>query len=157
MCRRRISASSRGRTARHAYTLVEVLAVTVLLGLVASLGIPPLLRSIAGDPLERAAGQLVLAYRDARAQAYGHRVRFALEPWGFSAASRDGLPAGLPEAHLPDGIRVAWTCAGRPVGVLDLDARGHGLDAGVVLRRDERAVGFMVDGLTGQWRRTDLR
>lgn len=134
---------------RHrAYTLLEVLAVTVLLGLLVSLGAPPLLRVISGDPLERAAGQLAVGFRDARAQAYGRQIRMQLEPWGFTAVPAD---AAASTTRIADDIAVIWTRKGHPIRSLDLDPRGHGLDAEVALRRDERTVAFTVDGLTGRW------
>lgn len=137
---------------RRAYTLVEVMAVTVLLGLLATLGVPPMLRAMAGDPLERAAGRLVQAFRDARAQAYGHRLELDLGAWGFAAAIiGDGARAALPPVRLPESVQVTWTRRGRPVTHLELDPRGHGLDLDVVLRQDERERLFTIDGLTGRW------
>lgn len=137
---------------RHAYTLVEVLAVTVLLGVVATLGAPPLLRSITGDPLGQAAGRLAHAFRDARAQAYGHRISMRLEPWGFSGASiEDGIRTSLPTARLPESVQASWTRRGRSTNLLDLDARGHGPDTDVALRQDDREMIYTIDGLTGRW------
>jgi prepilin-type N-terminal cleavage/methylation domain-containing protein len=137
---------------RRAYTLVEVMAVTVLLGLLATLGVPPMLRAMAGDPLERAAGRLVQAFRDVRAQAYGHRLDLELTSSGFTAAiSDDGVRSAMPPARLPEAIQVTWTRRGRPVTRLELDPRGHGLDLDVVLRQDEREQLFTIDGLTGRW------
>jgi prepilin-type N-terminal cleavage/methylation domain-containing protein len=138
--------------ARRAFTLVEVLAVTVLLGLVASLGVPPMLRAMAGDPLERAAGRLAQAFRDVRAQAYGHRLDLELSTRGFSATAVDqGQRTVLPPARLPETIQVAWTRQGRPAPRLELDPRGHGLDTEVALRQDGRELLFTIDGLTGRW------
>jgi len=137
---------------RRAYTLVEVLAVTVLLGLVAGLGVPPLLRSIAGDPLGRAAGRLALAFRDARALAYGQRLGIELEAGGFTiAATDDRARSSLPGARLPETVQATWSRNGRPIRLLELDARGHGLDTDVVLRQDARELHFTIDGLTGAW------
>lgn len=136
----------------HAYTLVEVLAVTVLLGLVASLGAPPLLRAITGDPLRQAAERLGLAFRDVRAQGYGHRVDMQLESWGFTAATLDeGRRLPLPEGRLPDAIQATWTRDGRAVNRLEIDPRGHGLDTAITLHHDARELAFTVDGLTGRW------
>lgn len=131
---------------RHAYTLVEVLAVTVLLGLLATLGVPPLLRTISGDPLGKAADRLVLAFRDTRAKSFGRPANFTLEPWGFSA---DGVTD--PAARLPDSIRATWTRNGLGVRQLLLDSRGHGPDTDVLLRLDDRELRFALDGLTGLW------
>jgi prepilin-type N-terminal cleavage/methylation domain-containing protein len=137
---------------RHAFTLVEVMAVTVLLGVLASLGVPPMLRAMAGDPLERAAAQITLSFRDLRAQAYGHRLELDLAAWGFAAARiEDGGRATLPPFRLPETIQVSWTRRGRPVTRLEIDPRGHGFDHEVVLRQDEREKPFTIDGLTGRW------
>ena len=137
---------------RLAFTLVEVLAVTVLLGVLATLGVPPMLRAMAGDPLERAAAQLTRSFRDVRALAYGHRLDLELAVWGFSAALLDnGARTDLQPARLPESIQVFWTRRGRPVQRLELDARGHGLDTDVTLRQDERERSFTIDGLTGRW------
>ena len=137
---------------RHAYTLVEVLAVTVLLGLVASLGVPPMLRAMTGDPLDRAAGRMAQAFRDVRAQAYGHRLVLELTAAGFTATvSDDGVRSVLPPLRLPEDIQATWTRRGRPAPRLELDPRGHGLDTEVTLRLDERELSFAIDGLTGQW------
>ena len=137
---------------RHAFTLVEVMAVTVLLGVLATLGVPPMLRAMAGDPLERAAAQITRSFRDLRAQAYGHRLELDLTAWGFTAARiEDGARAALPPFRLPDSIQVSWSRRGRPVTRLEIDPRGHGLDHEVVLRQDERDMLFTIDGLTGRW------
>lgn len=137
---------------RHAYTLVEVLAVSVLLGVLATLGVPPMLRAMAGDPLERAAAQLTRSFRDLRAQAFGHRLDLELAAWGFTAVSdADGRRTELPTTRLPEAIQVTWTRRGRPAPRLELDARGHGLDTEVTLRQDERELSFTIDGLTGRW------
>ena len=136
----------------QAYTLVEVLAVTVLLGLVAGLGAPPLLRTLAGDPLGRAAGHLAQTFRDARAQAYGRPLSLTLESWGFSAVCREaGGPTSLATTPLPEAIQVSWTRQRRPLRHLELDRRGHGLDTEVVLRQDDQEVAYTIDGLTGRW------
>jgi len=141
-----------GTRRRNAYTLVEVLAVTVLLGVVASLGMPSLVRAIAGNPLERAAGRLALAFRDVRAQGYGHRLSLGLEPWGFTAVSSDrGGRTNLPTAQLPGGVQVFWSRHGRTTRAMELDPRGHGLDTDVTLRLDDRDLRFTIDGLTGVW------
>ena len=138
--------------ARHAFTLVEMLAVTVLLGLLASLGVPPLLRTITGDPLGRAADRLNLAFRDARAQAHGHRLGLDLDTSGFTATTEeDGQLVELPTTRVPETIQLTWTRNGRSVRRLDLDPRGHGLDTDVTLRFDERELHFTIDGLTGAW------
>ena len=139
---------------RHGYTLVEVLAVTVLLGLIASLSVPPLLRAMSRDPLSHAADQLAHAFRDLRAQAYGHHISLELETWGFSAVSiDDGVRTALPTARLPDAVQVSWTRNGRTTRALDLSARGHGLNTEVTLQRDNRDLSFTIDGLTGTWTR----
>lgn len=137
---------------QRAYTLVEVLAVTVLLGLVASLGVPSLLRAISGDPLDRAAGRLAQAFRDTRAQAYGHHLSMRLESWGFTSVSgNDGVRTTLPTARVPESVQLSWTRNSRAVDLLDLDPRGHGPDTEVALRQDDRELLFTIDGLTGRW------
>ena len=134
---------------RRAYTLVEVLAVTVLLGVLATLGVPPMLRAMAGDPLERAAAQLARGYRDARAQAFGRRLDLELASWGFAAASADG--GRLAPTRLPDEFQVSWTRNGKPVPQHGIDARGHALDLDVAVRDADRELFYTVDGLTGRW------
>jgi prepilin-type N-terminal cleavage/methylation domain-containing protein len=137
---------------RGGYTLVEVLAVSVLLGLLAALGVPPLMRAITGDPLARAAQQLAQTFRDARAQAFGHRLSLDLEPWGFTAAiADDGARTALPSVHLPDSVYVSWTRTSTSVRQLLLDARGHGLDTDVYLHQGGQDLVFTIDGLTGRW------
>lgn len=137
---------------RRAYTLVEVLAVTVLLGVVASLGVPPLLRAISGDALARAADRLAQSFRDARAQGYGQRLDFDLDSWGFAAVAGEGRArTTVAEVRLGDGIQAGWTRNGRPLRRLELDPRGHGLDATLALRQDGRELRFAIDGLTGTW------
>lgn len=141
---------------RGAYTLVEVLAVTVMLGLLAGLGAPPLLRAIAGDPLVRAADHLAQAFRDARSQAYGHRLRLELEASGFIAMiTVDGVRSRLPDTRVPESIQLSWSRDGRPARLLECDARGHSLDTDVVLQQDARELRYAINGLTGAWvRRT---
>jgi prepilin-type N-terminal cleavage/methylation domain-containing protein len=137
---------------RQAYTLVEVLAVTVLLGLIAGLASPSLLRAVTGDPLRRAADRLALAYRDVRAQAFGRHLSLELEPWGFSATSHaGGQRVALPSTRLPEVIQVSWIRDGRSVHLVDIDPRGHGPDLDVAVLQDARELRYTVDGLTGQW------
>lgn len=137
---------------RHAYTLVEVMAVSVLLGVLATLGVPPMLRAMAGDPLERAAAQLIRSFRDARALAYGHRLDLDLAAWGFTPAQADEhVRTALPPVRLPESIQVSWSRRGRPVTRLEIDPRGHALDTDVTVRQDERERLFTIDGLTGRW------
>lgn len=134
---------------RHAYTLVEVLAVTVLLGLLATLGAPPMLRAMAGDPLERAAARLIQGFRDTRAQAYGHRLELELDASGFIPVRGDGQDAA--PVRLGEAVQVSWSRRNQQVARLSIDPRGHSLDLDVTMRLDERELSYAVDGLTGRW------
>ncbi len=131
---------------RRSYTLIEMLAVMALLGLLAALAAPGVVRAMTGDPLQAAADRLSRAMRGARAAAFGRAVAIELAPWGFAV----GGPGGV-TLRLPDGIAAAWTCDGRPAQRLALDPRGHGPDTRLVLAQGRREISLVIDGLTGQW------
>jgi prepilin-type N-terminal cleavage/methylation domain-containing protein len=136
----------------HGYTLVEVLAVTVVLGLLAGIGVPPLVRTIAGDPLARASATLARDLRDARAAAFGRPLALTLAADGF--ASADGRPSA---SRLPATVQAEWRRDSRTATRLELDRRGHGPDTALILRHEGRELRYAIDGLTGRWTRLDER
>lgn len=139
---------------RRAYTLVEVLAVTVLLGLVVGLAVPALVRAADHDPAGRAGERLAHAFRSARALGYGHPLHFELDGSGFTAlAVGPGARRPLATFRLPASVQAVWTSGGRAVEAVQLDARGHGPDLELALRLESTAQErvLLADGLTGLW------
>lgn len=132
------------------YTLIELLAVVVVLGLAAGIGIPPLVRMAGGTPLDRACA--TLRGGDARARLLAREtaldLTFDLEPTGLRCrTARHPL-----EVSLPEGAIVTWLAVdGRPLRSLAINPRGRSQDLiiQVTVARDARR--FRLLGLSGEW------
>jgi prepilin-type N-terminal cleavage/methylation domain-containing protein len=136
---------------RHpGYTLIELLAVVVVLGLAAGIGIPPLVRLAGGTPLERACA--LLRDGDARARMLargtGRELAFELDAGGMRCrAAREPL-----EALLPEGVSAEWLATdGQPLRTLTIDSRGRSRDLSLRLRAVGASRRFHLLGLSGEW------
>jgi prepilin-type N-terminal cleavage/methylation domain-containing protein len=132
----------------HGYTLIELLAVVVVLGLVAGVGVPPLVRMVGGSPLDRACQAVRDADRHARRLAHGRGIEFDLLSDGF-----DSRTASVEHSlRLAPGSSVSWlTADGKPLRRLAMNSRGRSVDmrVGVIVARDRRE--FQVSGISGEW------
>lgn len=136
-----------------AFTLVELMAVVVLLALVSALGAVGLSNTGGRARLDTAAATLLYADRSARLLAQRHG---SLE----LGLSRDGATLSITTAfdaarirvyELPRGTRVELLGAhsAEPVQAIVLDARGRGDDYLARILLGERAESWSVAGLTG--------
>ena len=136
---------------RVAYTLIETLAVLVVLGLVAALGVPALVRTTGGDPLARAIASTAAVDQRLRQAAIGRggELRFAeshIEAW----VTGDPTPREV--------IAPGFTISGRqlPRGellrTLLIDCDGRSDDAELVFIGGDRRQRITVHGLSGEWK-----
>lgn len=133
---------------RHGYTLIELLAVVVVLGLAAGIGIPPLVRLVGGSPLDRASHAVRAGDLQARQLARGTGLNLDLLDDGV--ASRTTTPEH--RVVMEPGSSVAWsTPDGKPLRTLTIDSRGRSIDLLVEVRvgRDRRR--YLVSGISGEW------
>jgi len=136
---------------RRGVTLLELLLVTAILGLVASLGAGAVVRAAQGEPL--AAGAAALHAAEARA-----RLLVRSHGPGVIAIERDTwwlATAGDERRRLwrePEGLRVVVRGeAGRILREVPLDAAGRGPDLRIELADGQGVRRFAVLGLSGQW------
>jgi prepilin-type N-terminal cleavage/methylation domain-containing protein len=132
---------------RTAYTLIELLAVVVVLGMLASIGIPPLARAATGTPLERACRAVQTCEQRARQDARGTGVDLDL--------TADGIhPVGAPPAEALVGpeVALAWrSAADAPLRRLHIDRHARSVDLVVEIRHGELRRRFLVSGISGEW------
>ena len=141
-------------TFRAGLTLVEILAVVILLGLLGTaLTAMPLLRGRVDADAQAAAARIRTAEQRARAGAIGGGGVFRLDQvsmfgsitWPPSAATQTWTE------DLPSGFDVRVFCDRRPTDRLHYDARGRSPDAELHLLTGDREWRWQVDGLTGVW------
>lgn len=130
------------------FTLVEMLAVLVVLALMAAL-LPPLLAG-GRDRLELAATtrEIAAALRETRSLAIreGHSEAFVLDSAGL-------FRAGLgPVRRLPAGLRLSLTgiADGRARAAIRFFADGSSTGGHLIMLRGERRSDVTVDWLTGR-------
>ena len=136
---------------RVAYTLIETLAVLVVLGLVAALGVPALVRTAGGDPLSRAVATAASVDQRLRQAAIGRggELRFTqghLEAWVT------GEPT--PREVMDPGFTMSGRLLprGELLRTLLIDADGRSVDAEVVFTGGDRRQRITVHGLSGEWK-----
>jgi prepilin-type N-terminal cleavage/methylation domain-containing protein len=135
---------------RRAYTLIETLAVLVVLGLVAALGVPALARSAGGDPVARAVAAVAAVDQRLRQSALGRggELRFSagrIEAWVVG----DSQPLAVVDAG--PVITGRLQPRGEPLRTLVIDTDGRSLDAELWLTVGERRQHVSVLGLSGEW------
>ncbi len=133
---------------RAGYTLIELLAVTVVMGLAAGIAVPGLVRAAGGDRLAEAASRLEREERQVRRLSHGTGAVLEVESSGWSGRVGDGEVA----YHLPLDIEATWRSGGRMLSRLAIDARGLSGDYEVTLRMGDRERSFLIAGLSGEWR-----
>lgn len=130
------------------YTLIELLAVVVILGLAAGLGIPPLARMASGNPLERACQTMNAGDRRARQLALGNGLEVDLLAEGLRSRSA----AIAHEAMIASGGVLTWsTLDGRQLQRLVIDHRGHSKDLLVEITIGQQQRKYLVSGISGEW------
>jgi len=138
------------RMRRHAYTLVEVLAVVAIAGLVAAAVSPALVRAATSDPLTRAVLVVREGDRLARQQAVG--------VGGYWTITEERLVSGIAgwqptNATLPAGCSVVLQRSGddAPIEQLAIDRAGASSDVVVRIAVDTRVRRYRILGLSGAW------
>lgn len=133
---------------RHGLTLIETLAVTALLGMVAALGVPALVRSIAQDPLDAVVTGLMSQEAQARALAYGRGGHVELRGNGLGMLGPHG---DLVTYVAPSDVQLDWTISGSSAVRLDYDTAGRSRDVAVTATREQHYIRLQLAGLTGEW------
>lgn len=140
---------------RCAYTLIELLAVVVLLALLAGLALPALVRTARTDPLDRAVSAARSACHQLRVLAVGSAVHAELTPAGFTAYRiRDGGNEGatLVDLRLDADLDMTWSNgSGNPLTRIAIDHRGRSEDLLVTMRAGSRHRRFRISGISGEW------
>ncbi len=133
---------------QDAYTLIELLAVVVILGLAASLGVPSLVRSVNGQSLDRVCRDLRDAEHRARHLALGRGMELELSTDGFACTQPD-LPCAFRAA--PGGSVIWSNTEGRSKKRLAINQRGRSEDLWVEVTLREQSRFFFVSGISGEW------
>ena len=105
---------------RRGFTLVEVMVVVAIVGLVASIAIP----------------SLVKARRESRISAFANDLRLALDAFELYAIERGGYPADVNRGVVPPGMAeylpdMDWTAATPLGGNWDWERNAVGISAGI--------------------------
>ncbi|MBA3938949.1 MAG: type II secretion system protein [Planctomycetes bacterium] len=132
------------------YTLVELLAVVLILGMLTVLAGPILVRRLQVDPVAAASEGLRQAQAEVRRLAVGSGARLSLRSDGLEWRG----PAGLGVAyHCPDGVAVQWRglAPALPMADLVIDARGRSGDVLVTISKGPARATWVISGLSGAW------
>jgi prepilin-type N-terminal cleavage/methylation domain-containing protein len=136
---------------RHAYTLIEVLAVVAIAGLVAAAVTPALVRAATSDALSEAVRQVRSVDRLARQQAVGVGGAWSV----VDGRMVSGIAGWQPfDDRLPTGCSVSVHRAadGALMERLSLDHTGCSNDVVVVvITAPGRSRSFRILGLSGAW------
>ncbi|NLG83228.1 MAG: prepilin-type N-terminal cleavage/methylation domain-containing protein [Firmicutes bacterium] len=140
----RISPTGSRGAFRAGFTLFEMAAVLLLLGLLAAIGLPAFFRGPDGLAWRMACDQLQRDLKTARATAVAHRrptvVQFAAK--GYTVSLGRGEPL---RRQLPAGITVAVYRDGVEVETLFFDPHGHSGAAVVELAAGEKEALFQLE------------
>ena len=143
-----------GLVRQHGFTLIELMAVIVLLGVALALGGMALGGSLRRNALPAAAHDLAAALQWTRAQAMAQRHSEALE---LDLAHPGYQAPGLPYASLPTGTALHVTTAlHEQVAASEAGIRfcpnGTSTGGQVILARDHQRWAVEIAWLTGQVR-----
>jgi prepilin-type N-terminal cleavage/methylation domain-containing protein len=145
---------------RNGYTLIELLAVVMVLGLVSAVVAPAFTRSASGDPIDHAVAALHAGDHRMRLHAIGSGGRTVLEAHGFTyapAVDDKNDDPGIVVA-LDSDIEVTWTDDRQnSLREVTIDPRGRTRDLGVAIRARGSQRSFQIHGISGEWRLMDVR
>lgn len=152
----------RPRPPRSAYTLIELLAVVMVLSLMAGLTVPTLARRAAGDPVDAAIARLLDEEARVRCLAVGRGASLELASDGFIAAfdvSAD-VAAGAADAaelplHLGGLLTTSWSDHDQPVARLRIDRYGRSRDLVLAVDDGRTVRRYRLAGLSGEWSRLE--
>lgn len=128
------------------YTLIELLAVVMLLGLVAGAGGGMVQRAAQPDPVERARGMLADWFTDLRQD---RPVRLLLTSTGCGVEDADGNDSCT--LRFPDGILRWRDGQGHDLTTLACDAHGWSPDCQVEVQHGDLRFRLERLGLSGEW------
>lgn len=133
------------------FTLFEMLAVILLIGIAAAAVSIPVTQGLASARVSAASGELAASLRWTRAQSIVHGESFALEV--DTSASTYHAP-GKPVVRLPKGMRVSITSAredqaNATTGRIRFFPDGSSTGGRVTLKRGDREWHVNVAWLTG--------
>jgi general secretion pathway protein H len=136
------------------FTLLEMLAVLVILGLVAALAIPSLRRPPDNLRLEAATRSLASALRLSRAQAIARNTDVVLTAHADRRifASSTGLKIELDQEILVEMIFAAPLRRGRAAGAIRFFRDGTSSGGEILLTLNKRRARISVNWLTGEAR-----
>ena len=142
---------SRSRRAQRAFTLLEMLAVILLIGIAAAAVSVSVTQGLASARVRAASVELAAALRATRAQAIvkGHEQTFELDTKNASYHAAGGKPVALPK-----GMRLSITSAREDqpdnhTGRIRFFPDGSSTGGHIVLQRGERHWQVNVAWLTG--------
>jgi hypothetical protein len=131
-------------------TLMEVLAVCVLLGLVA-VAIAPAVARRRQPPVQAFAEALRQADQELRLRAHGVGAR-----WERRAFTIEGTVGGAADAavvvEIPQGVTCTWRRGDRTLEELAIDPWGRSADLAAELEGGGQRLHLRCDGLVGAWR-----
>lgn len=134
-----------------AYTLIEILAVVVILGLVASLSFPHLVRLASDAQLTEPERRLVACDRRLRDHADIGPLRVTLSGSGL-VATTVGQSQPFEVWQVQDQSHLEWAdSAGKPLTTYLIDGRGRSRDLVVTFRSGSRIRKLSLYGLIGEW------
>lgn len=125
-------------------TLVEVLAVVVLLGLVAAVVAPSLLRARTGT----AAPDLARCLDEARLAAMGRGLTVDLVTQGLTWPR---TPTAMADGRLPEASCSWQDARGQPIDRLAIDAHGRHQDLRLTLTTAAGVSAWQIQGIAGTW------
>ncbi len=92
---------STGRLSERAFTLLEIMMVVAIIGLMMTMSVPAILRTMHQEPLRKAVNDVLNICSHARAQAILHGVTTTVV---FHPQSGDVMLAGMAATHATDGF-----------------------------------------------------
>jgi general secretion pathway protein H len=150
-CRRRAGLRPRYPSLAPGFTLLEMLAVILLIGIAAAAVAVSVTQGLASARVSAASGELAAALRATRAQAIVHG-----EERSFDVDTRANTyqPAGGEVVRLPSGMRVGITSAkedqvNASTGRIRFFPDGSSTGGHVTLQRERRRWQVNVSWLTG--------
>jgi general secretion pathway protein H len=153
LCRRVALSSfpvSRSRRAQRAFTLLEMLAVIILIGVAAAAVSISVAHGLASARINAAAGELASALRATRTQAIVHG-----QPRSFEVNMQDGTYRGADrrDVRLPKGLDLQITSAKRDqsgdIARINFYPDGSSTGGRITLRSGQREWHVNVSWLTG--------
>jgi general secretion pathway protein H len=141
------------------FTLFEMLAVILLIGIAAAAVSIPVTQGLASARVNAASGELAAALRWTRAQSIVHGQSLALE---VDTAAETYRPPGKSDVRLPKDMRVSITSAredqaSATTGRIRFFPDGSSTGGRITLRRGQREWHVNVAWLTGAIQVVDTR